>query len=448
MSNRTRTDLHPCLCAFPGVVLEISPDGAVLSSNRRLESLLGRAATGLPLERVFDDASAERVLGVLESGRAAGGAAVLELALADWEGSLPRRFYATPREEEGEGGVWLVELAAEPPPGLLAHESLEALDSELRSTRDELAKKSGRLHTMVDEIERKLDENERLSAMLQYRNEEVERQNEELLAITEKLHAGQEALLQAHQQLEMRSRQLQVALSARNRFYAAMSHELRTPINAVMGYNDLLLAGIYGPLNEHQELAVERSQRAVRNLRSLVNDVLDISTIELGRMELVPERVEVRQLVESLFVAMRPLAESQGSTLHLAVGDCAAQVLTDPRCVRQILLNIISHSIRLAGGSPVWVQCSADPSGVGIEVTDSGGGMSPEDLGEVFDEFAPLTGSASPSPTVGTGLGLPVARRLAALIGGRLEASTTPGVGNVFHLTLPLTQDHPLPARE
>jgi signal transduction histidine kinase len=301
---------------------------------------------------------------------------------------------------------------------------------------------------MVDEIERKLGENERLSAMLQYRNEEVERQNEELLTITQKLHTGQEELLLAHQQLEMRTRQLQVALSARNRFYAAMSHELRTPINAIMGYNDLLLAGVYGALSEHQELAVERSQRAVRHLRSLINDVLDISTIELGRMELIPERVDLRQLVESLFVAMRPLAESQGSTLRLGVGDCAVEVVTDPRCVRQILLNILSHSIRLAGASPVWVQCSADPSGVAIEVTDKGGGISPEDLGEVFDEFAPLAGSAGAPPALGTGLGLPVARRLAALIGGRLEASTTTGVGNVFRLTLPIMQDHPLPAGE
>ena len=257
--------------------------------------------------------------------------------------------------------------------------------------------------------------------------------------MTEELHAGQDELLQANHHLEKRTRELQVALSARNRFYAAMSHELRTPINAVMGYNDLLLVGIYGLLNEQQELAVERSQRAVRRLRDLVNDVLDISKIELGKMEIVPETVGISDMVESLFVTMAPLSESQGSTMHLAMEACPDQLFTDRRCLRHILMNLLANAVKLGAGKPVWVRCAGTPHEVVIEVTDNGNGMSADDLADVFEEFAPLGDALSPdSPAYGTGLGLPIARRLASLIGGRLEASTTLGVGSVFRLVLPV----------
>ena len=443
MSAPLSSNLHPSLRAFPGVVLELSPDGMVLGSNGRTapagENLIGRA-----FAEVLDDPSVAKLRRLLEQGPTEAPIPRIELNFEVGETVETRSF--CPSWELEQGRLWLVEQFRESQVETL-HGELYGVNTELVNTQRELAKKSGRLSRLVEEVERKLEENERLSQILQYQNVEMEAQNEELLAMTEELHAGQEALMQVNHQLEVRSRELQLALSARNRFYAAMSHELRTPINAVMGYNDLLLAGVYGLLNEQQELAVERSQRAARHLRELVNDVLDISKIELGRMEVVIEEIAIGDLIESLFITLGPIAESQGSRLHFSSGDCPMTVRTDRRCVRQILLNLITQSVKLGGGNPVFVQCVPPPDrdGIVIEITDGGGGMSTDELAGVFEEFTSVGEVNVDSPMLGTGLGLPVAHRLAALIGGRLDVSTTPGLGNVFRLFLPSGPQLPPP---
>ena len=422
--------LHPLLRAYPGAVIELAADGSVGASNGRLEARLGGT-----FSRLLDAASAAKVRRLLDAGSTAA-QSLVELGFEGEQAAETLPFHAC-WAEDGGPRLWLMEVprhvAAE-----RAADELTAMNTELVNAQRDLAKKSGHLSRLVEEIELKLGENERLSEMLQYQNEEMESQNEELLAMTEELHAGQDELLKANHDLERRTRELQVALSARNRFYAAMSHELRTPINAVMGYNDLLLVGIYGPLNEQQELAVERSQRAVCRLRDLVNDVLDISKIELGKMEIVPEPVELREMVESLFVAVAPMAESQGSPMQLAIEDCPGELVTDRRCLRHILMNLLMNAIKLGAGQPVSVRCAGVPEGLVIEVSDNGEGMDMEDLAAVFEEFAPIGDALPDSPVYGTGLGLPIAHRLAALIGGRLEASTSRGIGNVFRLFLPV----------
>jgi hypothetical protein len=245
MTDPLALTLHPALRAFPGVVLELAPDGRVLSSNDALEALSRREAVGRPLAEALDARSREKLARVLHSAPRDAGPVHLELNVEAPPSVETRAFHAVWELDREEPRLWLVEHPRDPGADAL-HDELNALNAELVNTQRALAKKSGRLSVIVQEMERKLEENERLSRMLQYQNEEMEAQNEELLAMTEELHAGQEEILQANQQLERRSRELQVALSARNRFYAAMSHELRTPINAVMGYNDLLLAGVSG----------------------------------------------------------------------------------------------------------------------------------------------------------------------------------------------------------
>ncbi|HLL45426.1 MAG TPA: ATP-binding protein, partial [Longimicrobiaceae bacterium] len=332
--------------------------------------------------------------------------------------------------------VWLVELPRDARSSRL-HEELHEVNSELVNTKRDLTKEKARLVRALDELERELHENERLSQEFQRQNEEMEAQNEELLAMTEELHAGQDQLLRLNHQLERRTRELQIAISARNRFYAAMSHELRTPINAVMGYNDLLLASVYGRLAEQQELAIERSQRAARHLRELVGDILDISRIELGKFDVQPETLELPRLVEDLFAAVRPLADGRGSTLHLVGGDAPCPVVSDPRRVRQIVLNLLSNAIKFGNGKPVLVRCGqSSEGGVELEVVDGGDGIAPEDLGRIFDDFVQL-GTDVIGGAEGTGLGLPISRRLAQLLGGRLEVSSTRGVGSTFRLVLP-----------
>jgi PAS domain S-box-containing protein len=238
---------------------------------------------------------------------------------------------------------------------------------------------------------------------------------------------------------------LERAMTARTRFYASMSHELRTPINAVLGYSTLLLERIYGPLNDKQAEGIERTQKAARHLLELVNDVLDLSKIEAGKIDLRLQPVEFPGLIEDLFVTVRPLADEHGSSLSLDVeGDRPIKVVSDPRRVRQILLNLLSNAIKFGKGRPISVHCSpTEAAGIQIEVVDQGDGISTEDQERIFHEFVQLGKTQLQD---GTGLGLPISRRLAELLSGELNVESTPGNGSTFRLRLP-TNAQPRPIR-
>jgi signal transduction histidine kinase len=226
------------------------------------------------------------------------------------------------------------------------------------------------------------------------------------------------------------------AIAARGRFYAAMSHELRTPINAIIGYHDLLLSAIYGPLTDAQLGGLERAQRAARHLLELVNDVLDLSKLEAGKMELQPEPVSIPALIDDLFTTIRPLAEDHGCELTLRADVCPRRIETDPRRVRQILLNLLSNAIKFGKGKPVEVRCGGTPEGgILLQVHDQGRGIDAADLPRIFEEFVQL-GEGEQS---GTGLGLPISKRLAELLGGSLTAESRRGKGSTFRLVLPPT---------
>ena len=239
----------------------------------------------------------------------------------------------------------------------------------------------------------------------------------------------------ANEELHQRQLDLERAMTARSRFYASMSHELRTPINAILGYNTLLLENIYGALNEKQADGLRRTQRAAKHLLELVNDVLDLSKIEAGKLELKVQPVQFPMLIEDLFVTVRPMAEERGSTLELEHHGEHVTVTSDPRRVRQILLNLLSNAIKFGQGNPIRVVSTTRPEGgICIEVIDHGIGIASDDLPRVFDEFVQL--SRSPEHE-GTGLGLPISRRLALLLQGELTADSRPGEGSTFRLVLP-----------
>lgn len=237
---------------------------------------------------------------------------------------------------------------------------------------------------------------------------------------------------------ELRRRQfdLERAMTARSRFYASMSHELRTPINAVLGYSTLLLERIYGPLNDKQAEGIERTKKAARHLLELVNDVLDLSKIEAGKIDLRLQPVAFPTLIDDLFVTVRPLADEHGSplTLELQSGE-PIEVVSDPRRLRQILLNLLSNAIKFGRGKPISVACRpTEGRGVEIQVTDQGEGISKEDQERIFHEFVQLGKTQLQD---GTGLGLPISRRLAELLDGTLSVESTVGEGSTFTVRLP-----------
>ena len=227
-------------------------------------------------------------------------------------------------------------------------------------------------------------------------------------------------------------REREEAILARDRFYAMMSHELRTPVSAVMLYNDLLLSGVYDPLSEQQREAVDRSQKSARHLLDLINDLLDLSRLEAGRLETRVEDVETAELVESVVDGLSPLALEHGCSLTVHVARRPLVVAGDARRVRQILLNLLSNAVKFGHGHPVEVRLGPAPDGVVLEVADHGPGIPPGELDRIFEEFVQLG-----EPGVGTGLGLPIARRLAELQGGTLDVRSRPGEGSTFRLFLP-----------
>ena len=268
-----------------------------------------------------------------------------------------------------------------------------------------------------------LAESERRELELQHRAELLE---------SEARSAAQ--LAELNNQLHNRQLELEQAMGVRNRFYASMSHELRTPINAVIGYSTLLIDNMYGPLNEKQREGLQRTLKAARHLLELVNDVLDLSKIEAGKIELALQPVNVSTLIEDLFITVRPLADEYGSQLSFDAPPEALTVTTDPRRVRQILLNLLSNAIKFGKKQPIEVKCARTESGgVSISVIDRGEGISDEDKARVFEEFVQV----SPTQQPGTGLGLPISRRLAILLDGALEMQSVLGEGSTFTLFLP-----------
>src|SRR5215212_7285799 len=234
--------------------------------------------------------------------------------------------------------------------------------------------------------------------------------------------------------LQERQQELEQAMGVRNRFYASMSHELRTPINAVIGYSTLMIDNIYGPLNDKQREGLQRTLKAARHLLELVNDVLDLSKIEAGKIDLAIQPVNVSTLIEDLFITVRPLADEYGSQLSFDAPPEPLTVTTDPRRVRQILLNLLSNAIKFGKKQPINVKCArTEAGGVSISVIDKGEGISEEDRARVFEEFVQV----SPTQQPGTGLGLPISRRLASLLDGSLDMESILGEGSTFRLKLP-----------
>lgn len=239
------------------------------------------------------------------------------------------------------------------------------------------------------------------------------------------------------QLLEERDRaleELRNAMRHRSRFYASMSHELRTPINAIIGYNELLSEQVYGPVPAEQQAALERIGRAARHLLDLVNDVLDLSKIEAGKLQIQPEPVKLGPLIRDLAATMEPLARSYDVDLRFDIESaCDHTFDTDPRRLRQILLNLISNAVRFGAGKPVVVRCRSE-RGVRISVEDQGPGIDADRIEDIFDEFVQL-GDAENG---GTGLGLAISRAIARALDGDILVESEPGRGSTFTLSLPV----------
>ncbi|MGE5385468.1 MAG: PAS domain S-box protein [Betaproteobacteria bacterium] len=239
--------------------------------------------------------------------------------------------------------------------------------------------------------------------------------------------------------LQEKNVELENANRAKDRFLASMSHELRTPLNAVIGFTGTLLMKLPGPLNEEQERQLTVVRSNARHLLALINDLLNLAKIEAGKVELGLEQVDCRAVVREVVTSLQPDALSKGLTLTVDVPDFECIFMTDPRAVRQILINLANNAIKFTECGSVAIKLSTGmlkgKKTLSISVADTGPGIRPEELETLFEPF--VQGQASRRRGVeGTGLGLHLSRKLAGLLGGELIAKSVFGSGSTFTLVL------------
>ncbi len=238
-------------------------------------------------------------------------------------------------------------------------------------------------------------------------------------------------------EIEDKSRQLEAASRHKSEFLANMSHELRTPLNAVIGFSEVLLQQMFGALNAKQDEYLKDIYASGQHLLSLINDILDLSKIEAGRMELAPAPFHLPSALENAVTLVRERAGRHGIALSLDIDPALGELVADERKVKQILLNLLSNAVKFTPeGGRISLQAGRRNGGVEISVTDTGIGIAPEDQAAIFEEFRQA--GSDEKRREGTGLGLTLAKKFVELHGGRIWVESELGRGATFTFTLPL----------
>jgi PAS domain S-box-containing protein len=268
-------------------------------------------------------------------------------------------------------------------------------------------------------------------------NEELEAVNEELAASNEELQTLYEEAAESGRELERLNSELEHADSAKSDFLASMSHELRTPLNSVIGFSDIMLQGLAGELNDEQGRQLEMINSSGKHLLLLVNDVLDLSKVEAGRMDAEMAPFDLSAEVLSLLETLRPHADACELSLVTEGIDEPFEIVSDARMIRQILLNLLSNAIKFTDEGTVRVSVKNRNELVEIAVTDTGPGIAAKDQRRIFDAFTQVR--VRDHRPDGTGLGLAVSASLASLLGGDLSVRSKQGHGSTFTFILPRT---------
>jgi|RhiMethySRZTD1v2_1073278.scaffolds.fasta_scaffold04358_2 signal transduction histidine kinase len=241
------------------------------------------------------------------------------------------------------------------------------------------------------------------------------------------------------QEIEDKSRLLEVANQHKSEFLASVSHELRTPLNAIIGFSEVMLERMFGDVNEKQEEYLNDILSSGRHLLSLINDILDLAKIEAGRMELETADFNLPQAIDNTLILVRERALRRGIALERTVDERLGEVKGDERKIKQVLLNLLSNAVKFTPeGGRIEVHAVMADGTAEISVTDTGVGIAPEDHAAVFEEFRQV-GTDYARKHEGTGLGLALARKFVELHGGKIWVKSEVGQGATFTFTIPVT---------
>ena len=320
-----------------------------------------------------------------------------------------------------------------------------------------------------------------VALLMVWRYFSVIRLNRSLTVSNAERKRAEEALHKAHDELEVKvvertaelktaKEKAEVANSAKSMFLANMSHELRTPLNSIIGFTGIMLQGIAGELNDEQKKQLNMVHASGKHLLGLINDILDLSKIEAGKIEIIPSQFEVKEVIQMVEKIVSPMIEKKGLTFQVAISeDVPPTIYRDKNRIKQVLINLLSNASKFteSGQISLAVRSSMlDPasslvefkkedlsplksgsstsiqhpeSSIVFSVADTGVGIKPEHLPDVFDEFKQIEGPLK-GKTVGIGLGLAISKKIVEMMGGRIWAESEYGKGSCFQFVIPIEE--------
>ena len=272
---------------------------------------------------------------------------------------------------------------------------------------------------------------------LQEQSEELQAQTEELQNQTEELQRSSEELQEQNLELEVQRKQVEEANRLKSEFLSNMSHELRTPLNSIMSLSRVLIMQTKDKLSEEENDYLEIVERNGKQLLSLINDILDLSKIEAGKVDLNPEFIFLNTLLGNIKDSFMPIVQEKDLELKLDIKADLPEIETDEAKLHQVLQNIISNSIKFTEKGNIDIQVNFDSEKVYINIKDTGIGIPQDELSYIFDEFRQVDGSSS-RQYQGTGLGLAIVYKLTKILNGDIDVKSKPGEGSAFTITLPI----------
>ena len=272
----------------------------------------------------------------------------------------------------------------------------------------------------------------------------------------------EELVKERTRELEEKTVEVEQATRHKSQFLANMSHELRTPLNSIIGFTGIILQGIVGELNDEQKKQLNMVYDSAKHLLGLINDILDLSKIEAGKIEIIPAQFEVKELLQTVEKMVSPMIEEKDLTLEVAISEEVPQTIyNDKNRIKQVLINLLSNATKFTESGEISLALRTsmlDPgssledfkkeelssiqhpvSGIVFSVSDTGIGIKPEHLPDIFDEFKQIEGPLKEKPA-GTGLGLAISRKIVEMMGGRIWAESEYGKGAHFQFAIPIRE--------